>query len=38
MKFDLKDYHIFVAGGLGESGRRIISILKENKSLDISEL
>ena len=33
MKFDLKDYHIFVAGGLGESGRTIISLLKENNAL-----
>ena len=32
MKFDLKDYHVFVAGGLGETGRRIVSLLKENKA------
>ena len=32
MKFDLKNYHIFVAGGLGETGRKIISILKDNNA------
>ena len=32
MNFDLSDYNVFVAGGLGDMGRELVNVLLESKS------